>query len=635
MSVKLIFSIVVTAISLKSYPQSNIDSLLSKLPISNGIEKVDILNRLSDYYKLDSTSKAKDLALQASILSETLNYKRGIGYSSQNLGYIEYLYGNLDDAIEHCQYASDVADELHDPELKIKTYEILALIYEETADNEKSLHYFLQAYELNQRMKNFVGAGLSMLGMGRIFGNKGDELLSLESNQKSLDIFQRLQNDAGMAKSSIAIARNYFNLDDYDSMTYYYNNAEKLIQMKGSKELLLELYMDKYQVYSGSYTDSSLNYIKKAISLSGELGRLFLKRDLLLKASELYTNRGEYQLAYDLHQSYIHINDSLSENQGKIGSEKLELFLKDAIYSEQEDVFREIEKFNNRERDQYKTMVYGFGFIILLISGILVVMVLRYSSQKKAVSKMKDLYKEIESLSDELNKKQEIILNLRGKDLNIEASNHIDLRKKMAFTSSGVHPSREMTKAEFLEQANHQFISEQWASLIEVRDKLRYKKEHLRLEDIETEKWEYINLDRLSQSLIQFKRSKDIGKINFHFNENSDVNVLCHKEFMLLLLHLLLQNAIEAITEEGGDIYVDYYSDKEKVVYRIIDTGCGIPLEDKSQVFAPFFSTKKQGIHYGLGLSVCLEIIKRHKAAISLKSKPGLATEFDLEFFYE
>jgi C4-dicarboxylate-specific signal transduction histidine kinase len=103
---------------------------------------------------------------------------------------------------------------------------------------------------------------------------------------------------------------------------------------------------------------------------------------------------------------------------------------------------------------------------------------------------------------------------------------------------------------------------------------------------------------------------------------------------MLLLINLFLQNAIEAIKNEG-DIYIDYYADKEKVVYRIIDTGCGISLDDKSQVFAPFFSTKKQGNHYGLGLSVCLEIIKRHKAAITLKSKPELATEFDLEFYYE
>jgi hypothetical protein len=462
----------------------------------------------------------------------------------------------------------------------------------------------------------------------------GNNVLSLQNNQKSFEIFSGLKNDAGMAKSSIAIAKNYFNLENYDSMSNYYSYAEELIRMQGSKDLLLELYIDKYQLYSGSYTDSSIYYIQKAITLSGELGRAYLKRDLLLKASELYTQRGEYQLAYDLHQSYIHFNDSLTENRGKIGAGKLELSLKDEIYSEQEEVFSELELFNNKERDQYRTMVYAFGFIILFVSGILVVLILRYSSQRKAVSKLKGLYKEIETLSSEISRKQEIIVDLRGKDLNYESGKGINVTNEMMLPSSGKKYNREMTKTEFIEEAIHQFISEQWASLVEVRDKLRYKKEQLNLENILTDDWEYVNLDRLSQSLLDSNKRNYDGKINFHINKNANLNVFCHKEFMLLLIHLLLQNAIEAIINEG-DIYLDYYADKEKVVYRIIDTGYGIPLEDKSQVFTPFFSTKKNGNHYGLGLSVCLEIIKRHKAAIILKSKPGLATEFDLEFYYE
>ncbi|MGD9328795.1 MAG: tetratricopeptide repeat protein, partial [Cyclobacteriaceae bacterium] len=216
MSVKLIFSIVVTAISLKSYPQVNIDSLLSQLQLSNGIQKVDILNQLTDYYKLDSTTKAKDFALQASIMAERLNYKPGIGYSSQNLGYIEYLYGNFNDAIKYCQEASEIADNLQDPRLKLRTYEILALTYEETGENENSLQHFQQALELSRSMENFVGVGLSLLGIGRVYESMGNNVLSLQNNQKSFEIFSGLKNDAGMAKSSIAIAKNYYNLENYD-----------------------------------------------------------------------------------------------------------------------------------------------------------------------------------------------------------------------------------------------------------------------------------------------------------------------------------------------------------------------------------------------------------------------------------
>jgi signal transduction histidine kinase len=634
MRIKLIFTIVVTAISLKSYPQSNIDSLLSLLESSVGIQKVDILNLLTDSYKLNNTNEARNFALQASIMAENLGYERGAGYAAQNLGYIEYLYGNFNEALRYSDNASEMADKLSDPELKLRTYEVIALTYEEMGENENSLRFFQRSFALNQSMKNHVGAGLSLLGIGRIYGNMGTDQLSLESNLKSLDIFLNLKNNAGIAKSSMAIAKNYFRIDNYDSMAYFYTRAEELIRQMGSKELLLELYLEKYQVYMVSYTDSSLNYLQKAIALSGELGRIYLKRDLLLKTSDLYSKRGEYQLAYDYHQMYVLLNDSLTDSQGAINTEKLRLTVNDAIYSEQQEVFKEFESLNKKERDQYRIMVYGFGLIILFISAILILLILRYYSQKKSVAKMQDLYNEIESLSNEISKKQEIILNLHDKNSKNNVGTEVHVSNEMVLAKSREKSGREMSETEFLNQANQQFISKQWTSLQGARDRLRYKKEYFKLEDILSEDWEYVNLDRLSQSLIDSTKESFDENIKIHHNADPNLNVFCHKESMLLLIYLLLQNAIEAISKEG-DIYIDYYSDKEKVVYRIIDTGCGISLDDKSQIFAPFYSTKKQEDHFGLGLSVCQEIIKKHKAVIKVKSKPGLATEFGLEFYYD
>ncbi len=137
----------------------------------------------------------------------------------------------------------------------------------------------------------------------------------------------------------------------------------------------------------------------------------------------------------------------------------------------------------------------------------------------------------------------------------------------MALAKSREKSGKEMSETEFLNQANHQFITKQWASLQGARDKLRYKKEYFKLEDILLDDWEYINLDRLSQSLIDSTKQYFNENIKIHHNADPNLNVFCHKESMLLIIYLLLQNAIEAISKEG-DIYIDYYSDKEKVVYR-------------------------------------------------------------------
>jgi len=62
----------------------------------------------------------------------------------------------------------------------------------------------------------------------------------------------------------------------------------------------------------------------------------------------------------------------------------------------------------------------------------------------------------------------------------------------------------------------------------------------------------------------------------------------------------------------------------------VVDTGEGIPPENIDRIFEPYFTTKEDGKGTGLGLAAVHGIIKSHDGAISVKSRIGEGTIFDV-----
>ena len=62
------------------------------------------------------------------------------------------------------------------------------------------------------------------------------------------------------------------------------------------------------------------------------------------------------------------------------------------------------------------------------------------------------------------------------------------------------------------------------------------------------------------------------------------------------------------------------------VKITIADTGVGIPMENQTKIFDPYFTTKGSG--NGLGLTSSYSIVKRHEGYIFVDSHPGAGTSF-------
>ena len=90
---------------------------------------------------------------------------------------------------------------------------------------------------------------------------------------------------------------------------------------------------------------------------------------------------------------------------------------------------------------------------------------------------------------------------------------------------------------------------------------------------------------------------------------------LCEQAFVNIV-----QNAYDAMGSDGGTLRVTagrpQAGARDGVEVRIEDTGPGIPVELREQIFNPFVTTKKTGV--GLGLSIVSKIVDGHHGTIRI-----------------
>lgn len=110
----------------------------------------------------------------------------------------------------------------------------------------------------------------------------------------------------------------------------------------------------------------------------------------------------------------------------------------------------------------------------------------------------------------------------------------------------------------------------------------------------------------------------------------------------------LITNAAEAVGDAAGEIVLrtrrktirpgerfDAYLNEEiapgeHVLLEVIDTGPGMTEEVRAKIFDPFYTTKFTG--RGLGLAAVLGIVRGHRGAIAVRSRPGRGSRFVVLF---
>lgn len=134
--------------------------------------------------------------------------------------------------------------------------------------------------------------------------------------------------------------------------------------------------------------------------------------------------------------------------------------------------------------------------------------------------------------------------------------------------------------------------------------------------------------------LVTSNEYKYLAKIRKEYAELPPV--VCNIGELNQVFVNLIVNAAHAIQDAGkdvntGEIRITTAIDGDAAVVRVGDNGCGVPAENLSKLYDPFFTTKEVGRGSGQGLAISHSIVvDKHGGDISVSSATGVGTEFTL-----
>lgn len=146
-----------------------------------------------------------------------------------------------------------------------------------------------------------------------------------------------------------------------------------------------------------------------------------------------------------------------------------------------------------------------------------------------------------------------------------------------------------------------------------------------------------VHLEELEKEITALVGDKKVSaakkgvEMRYVANVDSGLFARVNKTTLHLVVENLLENAVN-YTPSGGTISAVLENSKEKLIFRISDTGIGIPQEKQAKIFHEFFRAENakqfQESGSGIGLYLCKKYIDGHGGTISFSSQKGKGSTF-------
>ena len=302
------------------FGQSKADSLLKIIEKKRyDTSMVNSLVALSTEYGSSNPDKALWFAEKGKLLSEKLNYQKGLALSLKSIGCTSYVLCKYEKAIDAFKKVLDIYFKINDKNDYAYCLRNIGIVYSCLSDYPMAISYYQGSVKIFEAINDKKGMAYCYNNIGTIYCEQNNFEKALKYCNKSV----KLCNEVGDKKlSSITygnIGNILFKLKKYSMAIESYMHSLKIASEIGDKSLVADNYNNIANIQSNlGNNNSSIDNYKKSLKIKEELGN---KRGIAVtynNLAELYNDLNKFPEAID----YAQKANILSKEIGCIDDEQ-------------------------------------------------------------------------------------------------------------------------------------------------------------------------------------------------------------------------------------------------------------------------------------------------------------------------
>lgn len=306
----------------------------------------------------------------------------------------------------------------------------------------------------------------------------------------------------------------------------------------------------------------------------------------------------------------------------------------DKILSQQKDIDeRQLRIEKQKEISQFQINIIVGISITLALSLILGGILYYYLEENKKITRKLELQtNEIEKQRNQLIELMEKLKEANTAKVNFFTNISHELRTPLTLIMAPLEDALSSSKLHFTIRQNLEFIQKNAFRLLKLINQLmdfrKMEEGKMKLRVSENNVATFVI--EISES---FKELASKKSISFNIiNKASNTTAWFDVSMLDKVLFNLLSNAFKFTNENGSiNVAIDKSTDNNSVLIKIEDTGIGMSAEDTEHAFDVFYqghSSTFKGT--GLGLALSKELILLHHGNITINSKQGKGTTFEI-----